>query len=237
MAELQNLQQRAALEHWSTYGQRGKTPDHRVFPWEWRNEPFKSPVTSLWSAKIRPDQLPILLLGFLPRLAQSHTPLPGLVVIGEDIHSHIFLSLSERKDVAASEDKWFVYADGPDHNGEVRLHMHNSWTGIKAIELVIDAGFDGYGKTGDGARITSIIWESDPDKKLRDADVDTYKKVAREVCNWVLNVRLGPAVWDDGTVRQWDASLGALLHTSVLTRSTTAFRHMMGQPPRPTGDP
>lgn len=106
--------------------------------------------------------------------------------------THIFMSASQRKDVVASEDKWFVYADGPDHDGEVRLHMHRSWTGEKQVELVIDAGFDGSGKAGDGASISSIIWENDPAKKWKDGDAETYKEVAREVCNWVLNVKLGP---------------------------------------------
>lgn len=102
------------------------------------------------------------------------------------------MSSSTRVDVSASEDKWFVYVDGPDHNGEVRLHMHRSWTGIKKVELVIDAGFDGYGKTGEGASISSIIRESDPDKGWKGAGVERYKEAAREVCNWDLDVRLGP---------------------------------------------
>lgn len=86
--------------------------------------------------------------------------------------TYIFTSASTRTDVSASEDKWFVHADGPNHDGEVRLQMYRSWTGIKQAELVIDAGFDGYGKTGKGANISSIIWESDLDKKWKDADVD-----------------------------------------------------------------
>lgn len=195
MAGMESLSaaQREVLTHWACYGQRGKTPDHRVTPWEWRNEPFEAPITSQWLVKIEPNQLPLLLLGSLPRIAQNELPY-HLFVVGEELQSHIFMSASERTDVSASEDKWFVYADGPDESGEVRLHMHRSWTRGKQVELVIDAGFDGYGKTGEGASITSIIWESDPGKKWKDADVDTYKEVAREVCNWILDVRLGPTI-------------------------------------------
>jgi len=183
--------QLSALRHWSSYGQRGKTPDHRISPWEWRNEEFVSPVTSPWSVKIEPDQLPLLLLGFLPRIADDRLP-HHVFVVGDIVKSHIFTSGSTRDDVSASEDKWFIYADGPDGEGEVRAHFHRSWTGIKQIELVIDAGFDGYGMDGKGAMIKSIIWEADPERMWKDADVDVYKEVAREVCHWVLNVRLGP---------------------------------------------
>jgi hypothetical protein len=35
------------------------------------------------------------------------------------------------------EDKWFVYADGPDDAGHARLHLHRSWTGSKVVELEI----------------------------------------------------------------------------------------------------
>lgn len=185
--------ERAAIQHWSNYGQRGKTPDHRVLPWEWRNEPFVSPIEEPWNVKIQPDQLPLLILGFLPRLADYSIVVdPSIFVVGETMTSHIFTSASTRKDVSASEDKWFVYSDGPDADGEVRLHLHRSWTGIKQIELVIDGGLEGYGKEGKGACVTSIIFENDPEKKWKDADVEEYKKVAREVCWWVLNVRLGP---------------------------------------------
>jgi len=58
------------------------------------------------------------------------------------------------------------------------------------VELRIDTGYDGYGKDGNGASIVSITWESDAEKRWKDADADKYKEVAREVCDWVLNVRL-----------------------------------------------
>jgi hypothetical protein len=58
--------ERAALQHWSTYGQKGKKPPHRVTPSEWKLEPFVKPITSDWSVAVAPHQLPTLLLGFLP---------------------------------------------------------------------------------------------------------------------------------------------------------------------------
>ncbi|KAH8660601.1 hypothetical protein BX600DRAFT_467918 [Xylariales sp. PMI_506] len=180
------------LRHWSSFGQRGITPSRRILPWEWRNEPFVCPVRTPWHIPVEPHQLPLLILGFLPRIAGDGGIDPSIFTVGDTIRSHIFMSASQRNDVSASEDKWFIYADGPGGlDGELRMHMFRSWTGLKQIELVIDAGFDGYGKEGNGAAIKEIIWESDLEAKWKDADAETYKGVAREVCQWVLNVRLG----------------------------------------------
>jgi hypothetical protein len=65
---MENLspEERAALQHWSTYGQKGKKPPHRVTPSEWKLEPFVKPITSDGSVAVAPHQLPTLLLGFLP---------------------------------------------------------------------------------------------------------------------------------------------------------------------------
>lgn len=178
---------RDVLGHWRLYGQRGMTPDHRVGPREWKSEPFIAPVTSPWVIKIDPDQLPLLLLGFKPSM---HIPPMEHVAVNEAIKTHIFMSTSRDPSVNATEDKWFVFAEGPDCKGEVRIHMHRSWTGYKHIELVIDAGYEGYGMDGTGAKIKSIIWESDIKKGLSNPSADAYKEIAREVCNWVLNVRL-----------------------------------------------
>jgi hypothetical protein len=41
------------------------------------------------------------------------------------------MSTSKTPNMGANEDKWFVYADGPDPEGHIRLHMHRSWTGKK----------------------------------------------------------------------------------------------------------
>ncbi|KAH6843242.1 hypothetical protein B0I37DRAFT_384037 [Chaetomium sp. MPI-CAGE-AT-0009] len=183
-------EQAALIRHWTSYGQRGKTPDHRVSPYEWRHDPFSKPVTTPWHVPIQPDQLPLLILGFAPR--KSSTSLADNAFSeGDTFTTHIFTSASRDPNMTPSEDKWFIYADGPDHNQEVRLHAHRSWSGIKAIELHIDAGFDGYGKDGKGAKITAITWESDPEKGAKDSDAKVYIEFAREVCSWVLNVTLG----------------------------------------------
>ena len=86
------------------------------------------------------------------------------------------------------EDKWFVYADGPDAEGHAALHMYRSWTGCETIKLDIEVE-----KKGAGAprktQITAITWESDGEK-IKNPSEKLAKEMALEVCNWVLGVKL-----------------------------------------------
>lgn len=88
------------------------------------------------------------------------------------------------------EDKWFVYADGPDARGSATVHMHRSWTGFKLIELKIAValGDDGEARDED-ARITGITWETDR-SAFRGASEEKMKEMAAEVCAWVMGVEL-----------------------------------------------
>ena len=43
------------------------------------------------------------------------------------------------------EEKWFIYADGPDALGTVVVHMHRSWTGFKTIEIKFKVPLDDNG--------------------------------------------------------------------------------------------
>jgi hypothetical protein len=88
------------------------------------------------------------------------------------------------------EDKWFVYADGPDAEGHAALHMYRSWTGYETIKLDIEVADEekkgaGAGKT----QITAITWESD-EEKIKNTSEKLAKEMALEVCNWVLGVKL-----------------------------------------------
>ena len=188
-------EQIAMIQHWSTYGQCGKTPDHRVRPHEWNHKAMLKPVTTPWHIKLDPQQLPLLLLGFTPATPRG-MPLE-LFLVGEMVKTHIFMSTSQRSDLTPSEDKWFIYADGPDHAQQARIHMCRSWTGFEMMELLVDAGYDGYGSDGGGARIVSISWENDEGRRMRDQNAAFSKEVAREVCDWVLGVKLGPAEAED----------------------------------------
>ena len=90
---------------------------------------------------------------------------------------------------SAMEDKWFVYADGPDAEGHAALHMYRSWTGYEMIKLDIEVADEekkgaGAGKT----QITAITWESD-EEKIKNPSEKLAKEMALEVCNWVLGVK------------------------------------------------
>ena len=90
------------------------------------------------------------------------------------------------------EDKWFVYADGPDAQGNATIYMHRSWTGYKVVEakFVVDLDEQGNVKENDvGARITEITWETD-EEKVRGQDEDEAKDRFKGVCNWCLGVNL-----------------------------------------------
>ncbi|KAK4207693.1 hypothetical protein QBC37DRAFT_433078 [Rhypophila decipiens] len=89
----------------------------------------------------------------------------------------------------AMEDKWFIYADGPDTEGNATVHMHRSWTGHKIVELKIKIPLTDAGEVKEeDAKITELIWESD--KKAYNASEDDAKVTAQEVCRWVLHVEL-----------------------------------------------
>lgn len=88
------------------------------------------------------------------------------------------------------EDKWFVYTDGPDAEGHAVMHFHRSWTGYKIAEVVIEVVEGGVEET---ARIVRILFESHEEL---DGRTEEAKQTVREVCRWVLTVRLPD---DEGT--------------------------------------
>ncbi|KAI0141894.1 hypothetical protein GGR57DRAFT_508851 [Xylariaceae sp. FL1272] len=89
------------------------------------------------------------------------------------------------------EDKWFVYAEGPDKSGEVVVRMHRSWTGYENIRLRVRVEVDGEGNVKDEeASVWEIVWETDKER-YRGVDEDEAKRTAEGVCAWVLGVELG----------------------------------------------
>jgi hypothetical protein len=112
-------------------------------------------------------------------------------------HQLPFLLLGFRPRVM--EDMWFVYADGPDVGGRIRLYMHQhndtaigpTSTGYRLIELITEAGAavppDRYLRGS--AAITGITWESHP-RRIKEQNEEKAKEMARELCNWILSVEL-----------------------------------------------
>jgi hypothetical protein len=152
----------AAIQHWSVYGQKGLPSARRIEPQEWELKPFKKPASAKWKGSVPAGQVAQLLNGFCP----SH-----------------------------AEEKWFVYSDGPDGAGNAAVHMHRSWGGEKMVELRLRVrqlgGSDGGALLADGdTRIREIVWESDPNL-WRWASEEFAKGTAAEVCDWVMDVKLG----------------------------------------------
>ncbi|KAL1604749.1 hypothetical protein SLS60_004289 [Paraconiothyrium brasiliense] len=88
------------------------------------------------------------------------------------------------------EDKWFVYAEGPDGQGNATLHFHRSWTGSKMVEakLVIELNENGEVLEKD-ARFTEVTWETD--KERYNGDMDAPGMVL-EVLQWCMGCKIRP---------------------------------------------
>lgn len=82
------------------------------------------------------------------------------------------------------EEKWFIYSEGPDVSGKLKVHFHRSWTGLKVVELyvVIDREF------GDG-RVVGIKWNGTEQTNWLDGGEARY--LVETTCAWVLGVRFG----------------------------------------------
>ncbi|KAH6644451.1 hypothetical protein C7974DRAFT_21443 [Boeremia exigua] len=199
MADFSRLsaEDRDVVRHWTEYGQRGATPNRRILPSDWPSiKPFVAPKTSEWSIPIAAHQLPLLIAGFLP--SESDTASiqkmieAGLFEVGDYIQTHAYMSTSQNNLNHVSEDKWFIYTDGPDADGKIDVHMHRSWTGLKSLQLSIQADrlhSEGCHSSTGLARITGITWEPNASMS-EEEDEEDAKDIALGVCEWVLNVDL-----------------------------------------------
>jgi hypothetical protein len=81
-------------------------------------------------------------------------------------------------------DKWFIYSEGPDRTGKLKVHFHRSWTGMKAAELfvVMDTKGEGAGK------IVGIKWNGGEECNWMSEDEAKY--MIRTSCRWQLGVDL-----------------------------------------------
>lgn len=82
------------------------------------------------------------------------------------------------------EDKWFIYSEGPDRSGKLKIHFHRSWTGLKMAELfvVIDLKGEGAGK------ILGIKWNGS--SQTNGMNEEEAKYMISTTCAWVLGVNL-----------------------------------------------
>ena len=88
------------------------------------------------------------------------------------------------------DDRWFIYADGPDAHGNGVIHMYRSWTGFKNFEAKFLVTVDENGKVKEeGGRFTEITWESDS-SRLNGIAEDGAKEMVKGVCNSLMEIEL-----------------------------------------------
>ncbi|KAF2006314.1 hypothetical protein P154DRAFT_256799 [Amniculicola lignicola CBS 123094] len=82
------------------------------------------------------------------------------------------------------EDKWFIYSEGPDTSGKLKVHFHRSWTGLKIAELfvLIDLKGEGAGK------IVGVKWNGT--EQTNGMDEEEAKYMISTTCAWVLGAEI-----------------------------------------------
>lgn len=83
-------------------------------------------------------------------------------------------------------DKWFVYSEGPDQMGKLKVHFHRSWTGAKMAELfvVMDVKGEGAGK------IVGLKWNGGDDVGSGRMRAEEAKYLVRTTVKCVLGMEL-----------------------------------------------
>jgi hypothetical protein len=79
-------------------------------------------------------------------------------------------------------DKWFIYSEGPDRSGKLKVHFHRSWTGMKIAELFVVIDVEG---DGDG-RVVGIKWNGS--YETGGLAEEEAKYMVETTCAWVLGV-------------------------------------------------
>lgn len=87
------------------------------------------------------------------------------------------------------EDRWFIYADGPDAQGNGAIHMYRSWTGYKNFEAKVLMKMDDDGEVKEDIHFTEITWESDS-SRLDGMTEEGAKEMAKAVCNSCMDIKL-----------------------------------------------
>lgn len=148
---------REALFHFVTYGYPGALPATRVSGQGRNNRPIQSPKTASWNVHIPHTEVIKLYYGFRP---------------------------------SCMEEKWAIHTVGPNEGGvgpgAFEIHMARSWTKYEIIVLKVEAEFEQGEqlKSGKDAKITGLTWEM-REKDEDEGEADS-KKVAMEICRYVL---------------------------------------------------
>jgi hypothetical protein len=83
-------------------------------------------------------------------------------------------------------DKWYIYSEGPDAMGKLKVHFHRSWTGTKIAELFVVMDVKG----GGAGKIVGIKWNGGEDVGSGRMNANEAKYLVRTTAQWVLGVDL-----------------------------------------------
>ena len=57
------------------------------------------------------------------------------------------------------DDKWFIYADGPDEEGKACVHFYRSWAGTKVAEVGLSVHRNEKERAERDVKIRGLVWE------------------------------------------------------------------------------
>jgi len=81
-------------------------------------------------------------------------------------------------------DKWFIYSEGPDQAGKLKIHFHGSWTGMKIAELFVIVDVKGEG----AGQLVGFKWNDSADtNRMTESEA---KYMILTTCEWTLGVQL-----------------------------------------------
>lgn len=87
------------------------------------------------------------------------------------------------------DDKWFVYTEGPDTEGNAVVHIIRSWTGFAIADVQLKLVMGDNGQPQDfGAKFTQLTWESD-DERARLRTPERVKESVISVCKFQLGIK------------------------------------------------
>ncbi|KAJ4339658.1 hypothetical protein N0V87_003099 [Didymella glomerata] len=81
-------------------------------------------------------------------------------------------------------DEWFVFSEGPDVNGKLKVHFHRAWTGLKVAELFVVMDLKGEG----AGKIVGVKWNAS--EQTRRLNEEAVKKTLRGACRDALEIEL-----------------------------------------------
>jgi hypothetical protein len=141
------------VSHSSSTGSSAASESQRVLPTsatlakEFSNTPRIAP----WNCYLPPSQVHALYVGHAPPSQYDHT------------HK--------------ITNDWFIYSEGPDLLGKLKVHFHRSWTGTKIAELfvVMDTRGEGAGK------IVGVKWDAGGGRMAEWDAKEFVERIVRDV--------------------------------------------------------